>query len=85
MAKLTASEAAMWITTRRCRSTAAWATRRMPIERYFRDAKITEIYRGTSEIQRLVIARMKPACAESDNDDPDGRLPRPAVVPPARL
>jgi alkylation response protein AidB-like acyl-CoA dehydrogenase len=29
----------------------------MPLERYFRDAKITEIYEGTSEIQRLVIAR----------------------------
>ena len=28
----------------------------MPLERYFRDAKITEIYEGTSEIQRLVIA-----------------------------
>jgi alkylation response protein AidB-like acyl-CoA dehydrogenase len=31
----------------------------MPIERYFRDAKITEIYEGTSEIQRLVIARLE--------------------------
>jgi hypothetical protein len=29
----------------------------MPLERYFRDAKITEIYEGTSEIQRMVIAR----------------------------
>ena len=32
-------------------------SKEMPIERYFRDAKITEIYEGTSEIQRLVIAR----------------------------
>jgi alkylation response protein AidB-like acyl-CoA dehydrogenase len=32
-------------------------SRELPIERYFRDAKITEIYEGTSEIQRLVIAR----------------------------
>ena len=29
----------------------------LPLERYFRDAKITEIYEGTSEIQRVVIAR----------------------------
>jgi len=28
-----------------------------PVERYFRDAKITEIYEGTSEIQRMVISR----------------------------
>ena len=32
-------------------------SKEMPIERYFRDAKITEIYEGTSEIQRMVIAR----------------------------
>ena len=39
------------------RSSAATATRReYPAERYFRDAKITEIYEGTSEIQRMVIA-----------------------------
>jgi alkylation response protein AidB-like acyl-CoA dehydrogenase len=32
-------------------------SRELPLERYFRDAKITEIYEGTSEIQRLVISR----------------------------
>src|SRR5690349_24691870 len=32
-------------------------TRDFPVERYYRDAKVTEIYEGTSEIQRLVIAR----------------------------
>ncbi|HZY40417.1 MAG TPA: acyl-CoA dehydrogenase family protein, partial [Anaerolineae bacterium] len=32
-------------------------SKELPLERYFRDAKITEIYEGTSEIQRLVIAR----------------------------
>jgi alkylation response protein AidB-like acyl-CoA dehydrogenase len=34
-------------------------SRELPIERYFRDAKITEIYEGTSEILRLVIARQE--------------------------
>ncbi|HEX3054334.1 MAG TPA: acyl-CoA dehydrogenase family protein [Aggregatilineaceae bacterium] len=32
-------------------------SKELPVERYFRDAKITEIYEGTSEIQRVVIAR----------------------------
>ncbi len=32
-------------------------SKEMPLERYYRDAKITEIYEGTSEIQRMVIAR----------------------------
>src|SRR5262249_38519603 len=32
-------------------------TREFPVERFYRDAKVTEIYEGTSEIQRLVIAR----------------------------
>jgi alkylation response protein AidB-like acyl-CoA dehydrogenase len=35
-------------------------TREFPVERYYRDAKVTEIYEGTSEIQRLVIARAMP-------------------------
>jgi alkylation response protein AidB-like acyl-CoA dehydrogenase len=34
-------------------------SRELPVERYFRDAKITEIYEGTSEIQRLVISRLE--------------------------
>ena len=34
-------------------------SKELPVERYFRDAKITEIYEGTSEIQRMVIARME--------------------------
>ena len=58
VAKLTASEAAMFITHAALQIHGGMGySKEMPIERYFRDAKITEIYEGTSEIQRLVIAR----------------------------
>ena len=58
IAKLTASEAAMWITHQALQVHGGMGySKELPIERYFRDAKITEIYEGTSEIQRLVIAR----------------------------
>ena len=58
MAKLVASEAAMWITHQAVQIHGGMGySKEMPLERYFRDAKITEIYEGTSEIQRLVIAR----------------------------
>jgi methylmalonyl-CoA epimerase len=58
MAKLAASEAAMWVTTKAIQVHGGYGySREYPVQRYFRDAKITEIYEGTSEIQRLVIAR----------------------------
>ena len=58
MAKLYASETAMWVTTKAIQvHGGAGYSKELPIERYFRDAKITEIYEGTSEIQRMVIAR----------------------------
>ncbi len=58
MAKLYASETAMWVTTQAVQVHGGMGySKELPIERYFRDAKITEIYEGTSEIQRLVIAR----------------------------
>jgi alkylation response protein AidB-like acyl-CoA dehydrogenase len=58
MAKLFASETAMWVTTEAIQIHGGIGySKELPIERYFRDAKITEIYEGTSEIQRLVIAR----------------------------
>ena len=58
MAKLVASEAAMWISHQAVQIHGGMGySREMPLERYFRDAKITEIYEGTSEIQRIVIAR----------------------------
>ncbi|NKQ34869.1 MAG: acyl-CoA dehydrogenase [Chloroflexi bacterium] len=58
MAKLFASETAMWVTTQAIQIYGGMGySKELPLERYFRDAKITEIYEGTSEIQRLVIAR----------------------------
>jgi alkylation response protein AidB-like acyl-CoA dehydrogenase len=58
VAKLYASEAAMWITHQAVQIHGGMGySKEMPLERYFRDAKITEIYEGTSEIQRMVIAR----------------------------
>ena len=57
-AKLFASETAMWVTTQAIQIHGGMGySKEMPLERYFRDAKITEIYEGTSEIQRMVIAR----------------------------
>ncbi len=58
MAKLYASETAMWVTTKAVQVHGGYGySREYAVQRYFRDAKITEIYEGTSEIQRLVIAR----------------------------
>jgi alkylation response protein AidB-like acyl-CoA dehydrogenase len=58
MAKLTASETAMFCAHAAVQIHGGMGySKEMPIERYFRDAKITEIYEGTREIQRMVIAR----------------------------
>jgi alkylation response protein AidB-like acyl-CoA dehydrogenase len=58
MAKLFASEVAMRATTKAVQIFGGYGyTKDYPVERYFRDAKLTEIGEGTSEIQRLVIAR----------------------------
>ncbi len=58
MAKLFASETAMWATTKAIQIHGGYGyTTEYPVERYFRDAKITEIYEGTSEVMRLVISR----------------------------
>jgi len=57
-AKLFASEMARRQTAEAIQILGGYGyTREFPVERYYRDAKITEIYEGTSEIQRLVIAR----------------------------
>ncbi|HET7586432.1 MAG TPA: acyl-CoA dehydrogenase family protein [Gemmatimonadaceae bacterium] len=58
MAKLMASEAAMWVTTQAIQIYGGYGYMKdYPVERLFRDAKVTEIYEGTSEIQRIIIAR----------------------------
>jgi butyryl-CoA dehydrogenase len=58
MAKLFASETAMWAATQAVQIYGGYGyIQDYPVERHMRDAKITEIYEGTSEIQRMVIAR----------------------------
>jgi alkylation response protein AidB-like acyl-CoA dehydrogenase len=60
MAKLFASETAMFVTHAAVQIHGGMGySKELPVERYFRDAKITEIYEGTSEIQRMVISRME--------------------------
>lgn len=57
MAKLKASETAMWVTNQAVQIHGGYGyTREFPVERMMRDAKITELYEGTSEIQRVVIS-----------------------------
>ena len=58
MAKVFASETAMWVATKAIQIHGSNGySKEYPVERFFREAKITEIYEGTSEIQRLVISR----------------------------
>ena len=60
MAKLFASETCMYVTHQAVQIHGGMGySKELPLERYFRDAKITEIYEGTSEIQRMVIARLE--------------------------
>jgi alkylation response protein AidB-like acyl-CoA dehydrogenase len=60
IAKLFASETAMFVAHAAVQIHGGMGySKELPVERYFRDAKITEIYEGTSEIQRMVIARLE--------------------------
>jgi alkylation response protein AidB-like acyl-CoA dehydrogenase len=60
IAKLFASETAMFVTHQALQIHGGMGySKELPLERYFRDAKITEIYEGTSEIQRMVIGRLE--------------------------
>ena len=58
MAKLFAGDTAMWVSERAIQVLGGYGyTKEFPVERFFRDAKITQIYEGTQEVQRIVIAR----------------------------
>ncbi|HET9922561.1 MAG TPA: acyl-CoA dehydrogenase family protein [Methylomirabilota bacterium] len=58
MAKLHASETAMWCTWAAVQTLGGWGySREYPVEKWMRDAKLEEIEEGTSDIQRLVISR----------------------------
>jgi alkylation response protein AidB-like acyl-CoA dehydrogenase len=58
MAKLKCGDVAMWVTTEAVQILGGYGyIKEYPVERFMRDAKITQIYEGTQEIQRLVIAR----------------------------
>jgi acyl-CoA dehydrogenase len=58
MAKLFAGDTAMWVSERAIQIHGGYGyTKEFPVERFFRDAKITQIYEGTQEVQRIVIAR----------------------------
>ena len=58
MAKLFAAETASAVTRRAVQLFGGYGyTREYPVERMMRDAKITEIYEGTSEVQRMVVAK----------------------------
>jgi len=59
MSKLFAGDSAMEVTTEAVQVFGGYGyTKDYPVERYMRDAKITQIYEGTNEVQRLVIAKM---------------------------
>jgi alkylation response protein AidB-like acyl-CoA dehydrogenase len=75
-AKLYAAETAMWITSQAIEIVGAAACRLdSPLQRHLRDAKVTEIYEGTSEIQRLIIGEQvlrEPAAAVAPPTAPAG-------------
>jgi alkylation response protein AidB-like acyl-CoA dehydrogenase len=73
-AKLFASEMARRQTAEAIQILGGYGyTKEFPVERYYRDAKITEIYEGTNEIQRLVIAREILGTMRSERREPSPR------------
>jgi alkylation response protein AidB-like acyl-CoA dehydrogenase len=76
-AKLFASEMARRQTSEAIQVLGGYGyTKEFPVERYYRDAKITEIYEGTSEIQRLVIARSILGLQEAIDTERPASAPR---------
>ena len=61
MSKLKGGDVAMWATRPAWTSSARMPTTECPLEKWFRDAKIYQLFEGTAEIQRLVISRMQAA------------------------
>ena len=79
-AKLFASEMARRQTSEAIQILGGYGyTKEFPVERYYRDAKITEIYEGTSEIQRLVIARSILGLQDSTDRERPASAPRSAI------
>jgi alkylation response protein AidB-like acyl-CoA dehydrogenase len=75
MAKLFASETAMYVTTQAVQVFGGYGYMRdYPVEKLMRDAKATEIYEGTSEIQRLIIARQLYRGGAGATGESDGAL-----------
>jgi alkylation response protein AidB-like acyl-CoA dehydrogenase len=59
MAKCLCGDVAMWVTTEAVQVLGGYGyTKEFPVERMMRDAKITQIYEGTGEIMRLIMANM---------------------------
>ena len=70
MSKLKAGEVAMWCTTALMDLIGPEAgSEEHPLQKYFRDAKIFQLFEGTSQIQRLVISRMQTAERRKDREE----------------
>jgi acyl-CoA dehydrogenase len=84
MSKLKAGDVAMWATTTLMDLVGPFAqTQDCPLEKWFRDAKIYQIFEGTAQVQRLVISRMQAQQyreASEDEEKPLGSAVADAVA-----
>jgi acyl-CoA dehydrogenase len=75
MSKLKAGDVAMWATTTLMDLVGPFAqTKDCPLEKWFRDAKIYQIFEGTAQVQRLVIARMQATHYSEASHEADTQL-----------